>query len=172
MQRVSRDFQIFFHSASVSKTTSLIKTYPILFPSCASPLISKNIILQWHHNGHDVVSNHQPDDCLFNRLFMHRSKKTSKLRVTGPCARNSPVAGEFPAQRASNAENVSIWWRHHDQRIIKILHQQFPYWLMAVMCGWFGHHWLKQRQVGTKPLPKQILIYFSCTPLVQISLKL
>ena len=26
---------------------------------------------------------------------------------------NSPVTGEFPAQRASNAENVSIWWRHH-----------------------------------------------------------
>ena len=24
-----------------------------------------------------------------------------------------PVTGEFPAQRASNAENVSIWWRHH-----------------------------------------------------------
>ena len=22
-------------------------------------------------------------------------------------------AGEFPAQRASNAKNVSIWWRHH-----------------------------------------------------------
>ena len=21
--------------------------------------------------------------------------------------------GEFPAQMASNAENVSIWWRHH-----------------------------------------------------------
>ena len=29
------------------------------------------------------------------------------------CARNSPEAGEFPAQKASNAENVSIWWRHH-----------------------------------------------------------
>ena len=26
---------------------------------------------------------------------------------------NSPVTGEFPAQMASNAENVSIWWRHH-----------------------------------------------------------
>ena len=25
----------------------------------------------------------------------------------------APVAGEFPAQRASNADNVSIWWRHH-----------------------------------------------------------
>ena len=28
-------------------------------------------------------------------------------------AGNSPVTGEFPAQMASNAENVSIWWRHH-----------------------------------------------------------
>ena len=42
-----------------------------------------------------------------------RSKKTSKLRVTGLCEGKSPVTGEFPAQRASNAENVSIWWRHH-----------------------------------------------------------
>ena len=42
-----------------------------------------------------------------------RSKKTSKLRVTGLCSGNSPVTGDFPAQRASNAENVSIWWRHH-----------------------------------------------------------
>ena len=40
-------------------------------------------------------------------------RKTSKLRVTGPCAGNSPVTGEFIAQRASNAENASIWWRHH-----------------------------------------------------------
>ena len=42
-----------------------------------------------------------------------RSKKTSKPRVTGLCEGNSPVTGEFPAQSASNAENVSIWWRHH-----------------------------------------------------------
>ena len=30
---------------------------------------------------------------------------------------NSPGTGEFPAQMASNAENVSNWWRHHDSRI-------------------------------------------------------
>ena len=30
------------------------------------------------------------------------------------CAGNSPVTGEFPAQRASNTENASIWWRHHE----------------------------------------------------------
>ena len=39
--------------------------------------------------------------------------KTLNLRVTGLCAGNSPVTGEFPAQMANNAENVSIWWRHH-----------------------------------------------------------
>ena len=41
------------------------------------------------------------------------SKKTSNLRVTGFCVGNSAVTGEFPAQMASNAENVSIWWRQH-----------------------------------------------------------
>ena len=65
------------------------------------------------HNVRDGVSNDQPHDCLLNRLFKRRSKKTSKLRATGLCAGNSPVTGEFPAQRASNVENVSIWWRHH-----------------------------------------------------------
>ena len=69
--------------------------------------------LQWRHNGRDGILNHQPHDCLLNRLFRHRSKKTSKIRVTGLYAGNSPVTGEFPAQRASNAETVSIWWRHH-----------------------------------------------------------
>ena len=71
--------------------------------------------LQWRHNGCNSVSNHQPHDCLLNRLFRRRSKKTSKLRVTGLCAGNSPGTGKFPAQMASYAENVSIWWRHHVQ---------------------------------------------------------
>ena len=76
--------------------------------------------LQWRHNERNGVSNHQPHDCLlnvgvsyhqlydclFNRLFRRRSKKTSKLRVTGGCDGNSPVTGEFTAQRASNAANV------------------------------------------------------------------
>ena len=69
---------------------------------------------QWRHNGRDSVSNHQLHNCFLNRLFRRRSKKTSKLRVTGLCAGNSPGTGEFPGQMASNAENVSIWWRHHD----------------------------------------------------------
>ena len=61
--------------------------------------------LPWRHNGHDGVSNHQPYDCLLNCLFRRRSKKTSKLRVTVLCEGNSPVTGEFPGQRTSNAGN-------------------------------------------------------------------
>ena len=72
-----------------------------------------SVPLRWHHNGCDGVSNHQPHDCLLNQLFRRSSKKTSKLRVTGLCVGNSPGTGEFPAQMTSNAENVSISWRHH-----------------------------------------------------------
>ena len=64
--------------------------------------------LHGSHNGSDDVSNHQPHDCWLNHLFRRRSKKTPKLRVTGLCAGNSPVTGEYPAQMVSNAENVSI----------------------------------------------------------------
>ena len=46
--------------------------------------------LRWRHNGHNCVSNHQPRHCLLNRLFERRSKKTSKIRVTGLCVGNSP----------------------------------------------------------------------------------
>ena len=78
--------------------------------SCIKPL-------QWRHNGHYSVSNHQPHDCLLNHLFRRISKKTSKLRVTGLCAGKSLATGEFPAQMASNVENVSIWWCHHAIKI-------------------------------------------------------
>ena len=76
--------------------------------------------LQWRHNERESVSNHQSGDCLLNRLFRRRSKKTSKLRVTGLCAGNSPGTGEFSAQMASNAEGVSIWWRHHRFRMMPL----------------------------------------------------
>ena len=64
--------------------------------------------LRWRHNGLGSISNHQPHDCLLNRLFRRRSKKTSKIHVTGLCAVNSP------------AENVSIWRRHHGIRYLHI----------------------------------------------------
>ena len=88
--------------------------------------------LQWRYNGLDGVSNDQPHDCLLNRLFRRRSKKTSKLRVTGFCAGNSPVIGEFPEQMPSNAENVSIWWRHHVNLLCRMVILRWnPYFYVA-----------------------------------------
>ena len=80
------------------------------------------------HNGRDSISNHQLHLCLLNRLFMHRWTKTSKLCVTGLCAGNSPVAGEFPAQMVSNTENVPIWWRHHVMNMFSMMSWQFWKW--------------------------------------------
>ena len=50
---------------------------------------------------------------VYSTVYSGADKNTPKLRVTGLCAGNSLVTGEFQAKMASNAENVSIWWRHH-----------------------------------------------------------
>ena len=92
--------------------------------------------LQWRHNGLDGVSNHQPHHCLLNCLFRRRSKKTSKIRVTGLCAGNSPVTGAFPAQMASNAENVCIWWRHHE---IPLMYHKAAW--ISITCMVTSGHW-------------------------------
>ena len=47
--------------------------------------------LAWYHNERDGVSNNRRLVCFLNRLFKRRSKKTSKLRVTGLCEGNPPV---------------------------------------------------------------------------------
>ena len=86
------------------------KTYLPTVMASVQTLMSKLRSLQWRYNGHDGISNYHPYHCLLNRLF---SGRTSKLRVTGLCEENSPVTGEFPTQRASNTENISIGWRHH-----------------------------------------------------------
>ena len=89
-------------------------------------------LIRWYSGNHTVVSltvteNHYSNfilsakatqnnwrlGCLLMRLFRRRSMRTSKPHVTGLCERNPPVTDGFPSQRASNAENVSIW-RHHD----------------------------------------------------------
>ena len=96
--------------------SSQIRSFDVFsYEQFVSPVHTLLHTLLWHHNGRNGVSNHQPHDCLLNHSFKLRSNKTSKLGATGLCAGNSPVTGEFPAQMASNAENVSIWWRHLEE---------------------------------------------------------
>ena len=90
--------------------------------------------LLWRHNGDQCVLNCELHDCILNRLFGRWSKKTSKLRVTGLRAGNSPETGEFPAQMASNAENISIWWRHHDlSGFPLVINKWMPWYLIFVI---------------------------------------
>ena len=65
---------------------------------------------QRRHNGRNGVSNQQPHQCLLNRYSGVDQRKHG----------NSQGTGEFPAQMASNAENVSIRWRHHIHKELMI----------------------------------------------------
>ena len=79
------------------------------------------VALHWRHNDHDGVSNPPPHGCLLNRLFRRRSKKTSKLRVTGLCVGNSPGPVNSPhkgpvTRKKFPFNDVIMWssdsWRH------------------------------------------------------------
>ena len=103
--------------------------------------------LQWRHNGRDRISHHQPHDCLLNRFFRRRSKKTSKRRATGFCAGNSPETGQFPAQMASNAENASIWWCHHDSTCI---FTRFRLWAQELFVNSEVYRWRALRKISKR----------------------
>ena len=80
------------------------------FPTMPNCIENKQIFLVNHYS--DVimsaaVSQITNVSCLFRR----RSKKTSKVRVTGLCEGDPLVTGGFPSQKASNAALVSIWRR-------------------------------------------------------------
>ena len=119
---------------------------------------------QWLHNGRDGVSDNQHCDCLLNRVSRSRSKKTTKLRVTGLCAGNSPVTGEFPTQRASNAETVSIWWRHHalDNKSLATAINALRRFINAVRCLKFDvkcqqtQWWLNSVSVSIRNLQSDV----------------
>ena len=71
--------------------------------------------LRWRHNERDSVSNHQPHDCLLNRIFRRRSKEIIKA------PRHWPLCGEFTGDRWIPRTNdqlrgkcfhlmTSSWW--------------------------------------------------------------
>ena len=67
---------------------------------------------------------------VYSTFYSGQIKETSKLRVPGLCVGNSPATGEFPAQMASNAENVSIWWRHHQTCLKYSRYRPYKYSLL------------------------------------------
>ena len=86
------------------------------------------LMLRWRHNGLDGVSNHQPHDCSLNRLFRRRSMSSSKLRVTGLYARNSPVTAvnsshKWPVTRKMFPLDdviISCWFLRNKQKLLEV----------------------------------------------------
>ena len=97
---------------------SLFDATPLLEATMAYyQLDLRNIFqsLQWHHNGPDCVSNHQPHHCLLNRLFEAQIKENIKA------PRHWPLRGEFTGDRWIPRTNgqwrgncfylmTSSWW--------------------------------------------------------------
>ena len=77
---------------------------------------------------------------------MRRLKKSSELRVTDLCEGNSPVMGEFPAQGASNAENVSIWWRHHGDCGVELRGTRMARESKKIVAVWHWSYWTHMLQ--------------------------
>ena len=75
-------------------------------------------------------------------FFQAYIKQNIKAPRHWPCEGNSQWTGEFPAQMASNAENVSIWWRHNSKwlqvhfRKITIKTMVMAYPVMVTLIGW------------------------------------
>ena len=72
----------------------------------------------------------------FSLQWRHNEHNNIKAPRHWPLCGNSPRAGEFPAQMASNAESVSIWWRHH------VLPTKEFFWLriLSALHSWRSHY--------------------------------
>ena len=97
---------------------SNIWIYPVIGPWVLN--ILRHCALQWRYIERDGVSNHQPRYYLLNCLFRCRSRKTSKLRVTGLCAWNSPSTGGYPHKRPIMRKMVPF----DDVIIVRFLHTE------------------------------------------------
>ena len=98
----------------------------------------------------------------FYRLLRRKSRKTEKLRITDLCEGNSSASDEFPAYRgASNAEDVSIWWRHHNNNNAPSLHfvmnGSHPI-LSTIICAYWSH-----RMLISKPVKQPCQIWINAS---------
>ena len=77
-----------------------LNVYVVIYDRCSGELKIFPVWLLYfpdlfRRSQYNDLINHQPRDCLLSCLFRRRSKKTSKLRVTGLCEGNLPMTGEW-----------------------------------------------------------------------------
>ena len=76
----------------------------------------------------------------------------------------------FPSQRASNAENVSIWWRHHDNHKSIMVKDVFIVFIL-LLSSWFRTSPIRQQQheynvyisfIATEVIFSEIQVHVLC----------
>ena len=88
-----------------------------------------------------MMASHTVASRLFTQPFNQAQiKENIKAPHHWPCAGKSPVTGEFPAQRASNAANISIWWPHHVCTHPGMYCTAWCYLANIISPGQNGHH--------------------------------
>ena len=123
-----------------------------------------------------------PASRLFTQSFIRAQiKENIKAPHHWPLCGEFTRTGEFPAQRASNAENVSIWWRHHAVThparvtqgcVSKLDHHWSRYWNLKRTADWIFVQQLAQTNYkeNIKPLPYSglILSLAGCKPRISL----
>ena len=82
-----------------------------------------DISLQWRHNWSQITSLIIVHSTVYSGAYQRKIKAPRHWPLCGE------FTGEFSPQMASNAENGSIWWRHH---------VRLPYYLLSSMFNLFG----------------------------------
>ena len=96
---VAKFSTIHTHIAEFVRTKFMLFSWKVLFMQIWTLLVCLNIIISY---------------CQSKKKY--KLPHGTLLCVTGLCAANSPLTGELPAQRASNAGNVSIWWHYQTKK--------------------------------------------------------
>ena len=123
-----RNMKNIFPLSSISRPkwqTANSNTYPCKTKICPVILHSQYWGCLWPNHYNDVIMGAMASQ-ITNLAIVYSTVDscagqikhwtTSKFRVTGLCEGISPGTGEFPTQRASKAENVSMWLRHHGRK--------------------------------------------------------
>ena len=136
-------------------TQSSLRGPPIFYSTDGIVLRDKIHTLQWRHNDHDSVSNHQPHDCLLNRLFGCRS---------------------YQSKHQSSASLAFVRWnqrgRVNSPHKWPVTRKMFPFddvimqmayksWKPseAFMCQWKCLRWIRKYLFGTKISPRTKLTW-------------
>ena len=127
-----------------------VHPYQVLNTYICRPLDCTNSSLQWRHNGHDGVSNHQPYHCstVYSDADQRKHKSSAPLAFVRGIHRCGEFTetGEFPAQMASNAENVSIWWRHHEWQTHRQLYRMTVNLFGEKYCIWIQQSYVSSEE--------------------------